>query len=912
MTKDEILNGMSEEEFYSLYPTKQAWEQAQQQMAYGGAPFIQGFPFGAGITMAHGGTPYYGGPIRPYGEGGGEDDMSNIPIVKAVPKGYIKSTDKPGMYERTTTGPGSVVPGSVVPKIIPVQPQNRTKNPKQYENDLIELVKSGKKTVEDLVGSGAITQEFAKTLAPYSKKDYVRLEEPAAIPVKAGIPLKDEDRIDRKQIFTGGKYQTFDYPDVNHGYSQAVRKHFDPTTGKEIDPMKSFDPQGNYVPSFMGVSANDPSNAGTVRQTRYNTPVGSATDNPVTVSYTSGFKRGGTPCYNCGGSNMQQGGVMTQDLQGQYPIFGQGGYDYGGPSPFNYGQFPAMNHGGDTTEQGANQDFIEQRKGSYMNFIQNNVMKNMHQEESQKVQDAFMQMHDQMPEPGMAYGGAYMQGGGGFDMINQQNAALQNMYAQNMNQYQNQNALDKTNFRQANRNLFNTFSQHDLPEAKEGESTVDQSALMHQFAEEFGPRSRRNGLPLFPANVSSNMQLTKKSAKALQGVPKGFKMDGFEMTPKYGLLARTRMGQYMGLGPKSINYKFSGTRGYLPGEPQPDEKKGQYGPAPKGTIMNATESLKPYDPETNPGPGAYNFNAQLPKGPMGQPAFPMNKQVGPRSSEQFNQSYKTDPFEGVPQGYIPKQIYMQSQLQPQSQQQAQPAMSFNQSMNQAMDNAKSGESSLQIMRRLYGGDMPTYQGDLWGSQTKDPNAIDLPQNNNAYSFNTGVPPVDYAKQAGINTQTPVTIADQSKNSAYVQGPQVQYDATKDRSQERLDFEGKIKRKWTGVGEAIGQWGSAGVNKLASKFEARDYAANKKKLQNSMLAENAFLTSPLNAKNPGGYDPNSGVYQPDQYVTRYGGVSWGTPNVLAAGGNFEEGEELDLSPEEIEDLRAQGYDVEYLD
>lgn len=70
MTKEDILNGMSEEEFYSFYPTKESWEQAQQEMNYGGSPFIQGLPFGAGITLSKGGTPYYGGPIYFAKEGG--------------------------------------------------------------------------------------------------------------------------------------------------------------------------------------------------------------------------------------------------------------------------------------------------------------------------------------------------------------------------------------------------------------------------------------------------------------------------------------------------------------------------------------------------------------------------------------------------------------------------------------------------------------------------------------------------------------------------------------------------------------------------------------------------------------------------------------------------------------------------
>ena len=89
MTREEILNGMSEEEFYDMYPDQESWENAQQMKLGGlsGAPHDgqptarQFFNYGSHANDAvnvpmsnpffasHGGT-YYGGPIRPYQTGG--------------------------------------------------------------------------------------------------------------------------------------------------------------------------------------------------------------------------------------------------------------------------------------------------------------------------------------------------------------------------------------------------------------------------------------------------------------------------------------------------------------------------------------------------------------------------------------------------------------------------------------------------------------------------------------------------------------------------------------------------------------------------------------------------------------------------------------------------------------------------
>ena len=116
MTKEEILNGMSEEEFYDMYPTPEDWENAQQMKLGGlsGAPhdgqptadefFSYGshandavnVPMSNPFYAANGGTPYYGGPVRPYDMGGNTASPMNYGAF-SVPMQY-------GGYEQAYGG----------------------------------------------------------------------------------------------------------------------------------------------------------------------------------------------------------------------------------------------------------------------------------------------------------------------------------------------------------------------------------------------------------------------------------------------------------------------------------------------------------------------------------------------------------------------------------------------------------------------------------------------------------------------------------------------------------------------------------------------------------------------------------------------------------------------------------------
>jgi hypothetical protein len=136
-------------------------------------------------------------------------------------------------------------------------------------------------------------------------------------------------------------------------------------------------------------------------------------------------------------------------------------------------------------------------------------------------------------------------------------------------------------------------------------------------------------------------------------------------------------------------------------------------------------------------------------------------------------------------------------------------------------------------------------------------------------------------------------------------PPVSGDTLNNTEKDRISF----KRK--GIGKAFAKYAPALANTIASGLEARDYRKAQEDLANSQTADRMFLGS---TGNRGDYDPNSGMFRPDQMVPVQfpGGMYGAYGGSFQDGGMYEEGEELDLSPEEIEELRAQGYVIEELD
>ncbi len=123
----------------------------------------------------------------------------------------------------------------------------------------------------------------------------------------------------RKPVMNGNSnYQSFQYPDTNSQYGNATTKHFDKTTGQEIDPMKSFDPSGKYVPYGL-------KNGGIVKKIRgysNGTPVtGIENDSSLTadqIAQQNAQKAKNTQLTNSGiGIASQLGTMGGQYLQSQ-------------------------------------------------------------------------------------------------------------------------------------------------------------------------------------------------------------------------------------------------------------------------------------------------------------------------------------------------------------------------------------------------------------------------------------------------------------------------------------------------------------------------------------------------------------------------------------------------------------------
>jgi hypothetical protein len=118
--------------------------------------------------------------------------------------------------------------------------------------------------------------------------------------------------------------------------------------------------------------------------------------------------------------------------------------------------------------------------------------------------------------------------------------------------------------------------------------------------------------------------------------------------------------------------------------------------------------------------------------------------------------------------------------------------------------------------------------------------------------------------------------------------------------------------------ALGQYAVPGINKLAGMIEAPGQQKRQKQAMLNAMTPGSdtgpFAVKPANAMNRGDYDPNSGMFRPDDMVPVQfpGGMYGAYGGSFQDGGMFEEGEELDLSPEEIEELRNQGYEIEELD
>lgn len=281
--------------------------------------------YGGQIPMAvakYGGMYNMGG-IQQYAMGGFGDPtdppisakiINNAQKVSTVPSNYNKigSQDNRTYYDVASDKAKSNPLG------------NGTGPNPGWEQSIIKRLQSGT-SAQSLADAGHISSSQIEKYNQYYKPVYTETE-----PVKTEpIPLADENKIDRKQVFSGSPYNTFQYPDATGGYAKATTRYFDPKTNKEIDAFKSFDSEGNYAPLYL----NNPSEGiqGTLKQTRINTPINSPVDSIPVNTGNSGFKYGGKMQYAMGGKiQYANGGTGEISAEVEGGGYNQDGYNQDG------------------------------------------------------------------------------------------------------------------------------------------------------------------------------------------------------------------------------------------------------------------------------------------------------------------------------------------------------------------------------------------------------------------------------------------------------------------------------------------------------------------------------------------------------------------------------------------------------
>ena len=1019
-----MLNGMSEQEFYDMYPTQEDWENAQQMKLGGlsGAPhngqptadqfFSYGshyndsinVPMGNPYYAAEGGTPYYGGPIRPYAEGGTDDNFiapTNATKVATAPTNYntLGTQGTKTFYDKKAD-------------IAKTSPVGTTQPSAQWEQSIIDRVKAGS-SPEELVKAGHISAAQAGKYKQYYKPVYTETQ-PTTPPVTKGVPLADENKIDRKEVFGQNPYKTYQYPDVNAGYSKATMRYFDPKSNQEIDLNKSFDPKGNYIPSYL---SNPTAGAeGTLTQTRYNTAIGSAATNPTgrvgTVSANMAY--GGD--YNSptnygsfnvpmgyGGMPMAQPGAQVnpemlaflqqrnpgnvknipsdarnydakgRDLSYLYPnnrlglesqkfdtdsivpipnnpqfnaAYKSGKFVITGNTPqagnqaakinaghlkqgkdktvyadysdlykedggildaSNNQSYPMFNdggrynllnlikaaskkmkkaYGGDIVTQGGNSDnYAEGITNAFKKGIQNNTMMALMNEEQEGALYAVKQMG--------GYAGGYDNSYGQGPQLNQQNSAMQGMYQQrvdNMQSNVDQSGQDFMNAGKAFAQTYNPYTKTSVKAADGIQVLLNKQTGKPFTAEEYAEYQKyfgkdgsketsttsgdakgniynygpAQGMDYFPMNSRTRTKISKADDAMLRQLAANPTTNLKEYKNfNFGPFGRTKMK----FGYKDIDPEFKPT--------------GNKEYTPNNTTENKTKTNTNTNTETNSNK-TESSNSRM-------------------TVEDMNKRGVYAPGMTVEDQLVSKLHRKQSEPKQGPVYQEKLTDDWNIDINKPM-------SIPSINSKAYGGGLYEYAlaGETpisfpsWGSPiggaaapTPTPQSAGFGQNNIMMNGATDKPaPFTSGKTSGFEGST---------------GPEKEATVTQ-------------KRK-TGLDrEAAVNWGLAGMN-MASSILEQNQDRSSEQLADSQIAGRAFLAKPANAMNQGDYNINSGDFRENQKVpVQFAGntsPAYGT-SFAEYGGYMQEGGEPDeeyyeddLSDDEIAELRAQGYDVEYI-
>jgi hypothetical protein len=850
---------------------------------------------------AEGGTPYYGGPIRPYEPGGispaGTMSANNNMSVnkKMTPEEWAKHNTDLG-YEVAKNYSSSDVkyPGYI--------------NPKDYAYD--DSGFGGYKKIGDVGKTIDYTKDPTyKPFNEYSYKDPVKVQQqtvkpwtPAGTtPEGYGLFTKNQDPKLGQFIYKEGKYvpsqgryggymayggglpggaNEYDMPCMNcGGYMEQGGDYNSPTNYGSFNVPMAYGgglpkaQKGKTIYNYTPLSKRDSTNV--MRQLEkpefqpgYSYRV-SKNRNNVYQTSPSGQENE----YNGWQSNTAkhaalQEYIARQDLAAgkvpsQPPVFADTYNQYRGmvkedggildasnnmsyPTFEDGGKYNLLNlikaaskkmkkaYGGDTVTQGGNSDNYPQGiTDAFKNGIKNNTMNALMNEEQESFSNEIKQMG--------GYSGGYNNGynsGNMYNNYNQQpqfdrkNQGMQNMYQQRIDDTQANLKNDSKYFGQSMKYLGATANPYTKTSVKAQTGTQTGSRNMSaeewawmdeqrkakenqaNYARYFGSQGTR-GMNYIPMNYSPFNKISKKDVGIMKQLADNPSTNLKEFSHRhFGPWSKTKM-----------------TFGYKEGNP----------------TENKTDPIQ-VNLKTQP---SFEEQAAL--------DHPL---VGPRIDNTSTNTTPTNddsPTTDAMQGFIPKKIFMDSQLTP----------------------------------KKYGGLSKAQYGKDHMSTNPADDTYDNFGNIMGISSNSGNLGVSSNPITNQGSFTPIGNAPGAVSSSYQGAPQPAFSTP-----ESVGIQQKnTMMKKDGVnktatitqkgrpgfnGEAMANAMIAGTNMASSFLESGQNAKNEQKLSELRLADNAFVSTPGNAQSRGDYDPNSGMFRPDDMVpVQFAGYG-------AYGGSFQDG------------------------
>jgi hypothetical protein len=783
MTKEEMLNGMSEQEFYDMYPTQEDWADAQQMKLGGlsGAPhngqptadefFSYGshyndsvnVPMGNPYYAAEGGTPYYGGPTRPYAYGGGLPGGANeydMPCMNCG--GYM---EEGGDYN----------------------------SPTNYGSFNVPMAYGGMPMAQPGVEVNPELKAFLQ------QRNVGNIKNTPSNVKKYKAENNDLSRL---------------YPNKNNFDLRVEGQRFPTDSVVSIPNNPQF--QAAYRNGKFTIAGTTPAgikqaasiNEGSLKQGK---------DKMIYADYSDIYK--------------EDGGVLDASNNMSYPTFEDGG------------KYNLLNlikaaskkmkkaYGGDTVTQGGNSDNYPQGiTQAFKNGIKNNTMNALMNEEQESFSNEIKQMG--------GYSGGYNQQ----PQFDRKNQAMQSMYQQRIDDTQANLKNDFSNFGQSMNYLGATANPYTKTSVKAQTGTQTGSRNMSpeewawmdeqrkakenqaQYNKYFSSQSR--GMNRIPMNYNYNTKISKKSVAALQDLAKSDSSVLKEFSHRhFGPWSKTKM---------TFDYNKPYDNSKITLNDGPDKTNALNNTTPNKTNTSNTSSAAGSLPSFALRPGVAVDNIYTPHGQtLNLPNSPMRQ--GPTQGAET----RAEATQGQAPWYIP--THGQFPLQ-----------------NAAFDPNAAGPG------HRYGGGLGYYQ--TGGNPIQIPESVRFVPKMAQEGEGDDVVVPGAPKPDGFNPDQVI------ENKPFVPGYQNKSTAT---------ITQKTRPGFSGEGMANVK---IAKNNLLSSFvdSARNDAKNQQKLSELRLADNAFVSTPANAQSRGDYDPNSGMFRPDDMVpVQFAGYG-------AYGGSFQDG------------------------